>query len=121
MSVAMTAASHAADAQELSDALLVALREERTRMEVQNTLIPVQLLRGPNINYASTRIRFEPQELRGYTWAKTTVTDPVKTYVYWQTVDNRLNRYTVTFETDNISYYEPAFNNIMKSFSFNYR
>ena len=119
MSVSMTSASHAVDAQELGDSLLAALREERTRLETHNNSIPWSQLRGPMINDVSTKLRFEAQKLNGCSWAKTTVTDPSKIYIYWQTVDNRRNRYTITFETNNISYYEPFFDNIMRSFSFN--
>lgn len=122
MSVAVTTTSQATGAKELSDALVTALREERTRLETQNTSIPVWQLRGPNINNPSTRVRFEVRKLKAYSWAKTTVTDLSKerTYEYWQTVNSMSNQHTITFETDNISHYEPIFENIMKSFMFNH-
>ena len=62
--------------------------------------------------------RFEMRMLRvGYQWAKNTIFLGGRTSVYWQTIDSSLNHYTVTFNTENRAYYEPIFENIMRSFS----
>ena len=114
-------AGPAPSVKELSDALLTSRREGRARVEaLLDTLSPGSgnLLPGPNINAPSSKTRFEIKRLKGYPWGKTTLADAKETCVFWHAVDDNLNCYTVTFETDKISHYERIFDNMMKSFSF---
>jgi hypothetical protein len=126
VTVAMTTltAGPAPSVKELSDALLTSMREGRARVgALLDALSPGSgsLLPGPNINAPSSKIWFETKRLKGYSWGKTTLTDAKETCVFWHAVDDNLNCYTVTFNTDRISHYERIFDNMMKSFSFNSR
>jgi len=125
LSVAVTTlppGSPTPSAAELGDELnvqLIARREVRARAEELYSNIAPGGFPGTNVTKAPSNDLFEVNKIKGYQWAKTTLTIERETFIFWQAVDDRLNHYIVTFATDNISHYEPIFENIIKSFSFN--
>jgi hypothetical protein len=57
------------------------------------------------------------ENIKGRRWARTTLTSDDDTVVFWQTVDDKLNHYTVTFAAQDISRYRRVFEHVMKSFT----
>ena len=110
-------------AAELGDELnvrLTALREARAQFIelLKKTMPEAEKLPGASVAKEPSSTTFEVKRIKGYQWAKTRLTIEREVFVFWQTVDDRMNHYIVAFATDNISHYEPIIDNIMKSFSF---
>ena len=74
-----------------------------------------------NINLTPTNTRFEIKRMKGFSWAKTTLTVDDVTFFIWQVVDDMRHQYAVGFATDNTSRYEPVFDIMINSFSFDSR
>lgn len=68
---------------------------------------------------AATFTGFEVKSMNGYLWAKTTLVTKSRTYIFWQVVTDKSNHYIITFITSKMSHYEPVFDKMLKSFSFN--
>ena len=109
--------------QELGDELTAKINAfEETRREVFTGIAAMGIhLDRRSITEILPNHSFEVVMIRGRTWAKTTLTDGTRARIYWQTVDERSNHYTVMFETSNISLCEPIFDRMIKSFSLNSR
>ena len=125
MTVAMTtlppdrSIPSAAELGEELNADLAARREVRGQFEERLGDILPEGIPGATITGTPSNTRFEVERIKGYQWAKTTLTIGRETFIFCQAVDGRSNHYTVTFATDNISHYGPIFENMMKSFTFN--
>lgn len=110
--------------QELGDELSVRLGVIRGLQaqteELLNSMIPAGPA-GLGLTETPSKTVFEVKRLKGYQWAKTTLTFEDRTRIVWQVVDDRSNHYTITFATDNISRYGPVFDKMIQSFSFSGR
>jgi hypothetical protein len=105
----------------LNNALVGLWQGGRREIEVfLNTLSPGTggQIPGLSVSNASTKVTFEVQKIKDYPWAKTAQISEEGATIVWQTIDDKLNHYIVTFETDDFSYYELIFDQIMDSFLF---
>ncbi|MDR2179957.1 MAG: hypothetical protein LBP21_06590 [Synergistaceae bacterium] len=77
-----------------------------------------ELLYKRGIGGRLTKIQFKAQRLKSYPSSKMTLAAGRDTFVCWQVLDDKSNRYVIQFYTNRFRDYEKVFEKMMQSFSF---